>query len=153
VDQRRAVDELDRGGGADQAVGRAGPRLRSARGEDHQQRAQPLAARGDRRAGVLGQERPVAAGDLQEQDLHPVQQRQHVRPAGVDDRGDRAGAGLAHAGVPSAGGAGAPPGLVPTCRAMIPPAVSTQRICSSPARSSAAARPSGCGNRLTLLGR
>ena len=69
-----------------------------ARGEDHQQRAQALAARGDRRARVLGEHRrrgrrrPRAAGVLD-----AAEQRQDVRAAGVDDLGDRSGV-AAHAG-------------------------------------------------------
>ena len=161
MDERRAVDELDGRGGAHQAVAGAADLTR--RGEDDQQRAQPLAARGDRRSRVLGEHRAVAGGDLAQQLLDPVQQRQDVRPAGVDDGRDRpaldcgrrARAAVAH-------GSGCVPlrdvrigaaGLTPTCVAMIPPAVSTQRICCSPARSNAAASPAGSGQRLTLLGR
>ena len=60
VHERRAVHQLDRDRRAQRSVapGRVRPR-----GHEHQQRPQPLAARGDRGAGVLAQRRPVRVGD------------------------------------------------------------------------------------------
>ena len=56
VDQRGRVHQLDRNRRAQRRV--AARRIRP-RGHEHQQRAQPLAARGDRRAGVLAERRAV----------------------------------------------------------------------------------------------
>ena len=55
VDERRAVDELDRDRGADEAVGL---RRRHPGGEAHEQRSQALAAGRDRLAGVARQHGP-----------------------------------------------------------------------------------------------
>jgi hypothetical protein len=83
------VDELHRHRGAQQRLGVARP---GARRDEHQQRPQALAARGDRRPRVLGQHRAVRAGDRQQSLLEPPHQLGHVRAAGLDDRGDRLGA-------------------------------------------------------------
>ena len=79
VHQRRRVDQLDGDRGAQEAGahavrGRAG-------GHEHEQRPQALAARGDRRAGVLAEHRPVRGGDLGQARLEPLEHRRgRARP-------------------------------------------------------------------------
>ena len=63
------------------------------------------------------------------------------RPGRLDDRADRCGR------------RGQERGLVPTCRAMIPPAVTIHFTPSRPVPASTAASPSGAGNRRTEFGR
>ena len=84
VDEGGGVDELDRGGGAHEALA-----LLAVGGQEDQQRAQALAAGGDRRAGVLGQQRAVAAGHLAQAPLDALEQVGDVRPPGPHDLGDR----------------------------------------------------------------
>jgi hypothetical protein len=100
------VDELDRRGGGDElgATGRA-----RAGGEDHEQRPQPLAAGRDRVTGVVGEHRAVPGGQRHEALLDLRQQRRHVAAGGADDAID--------------GRRGRRHRFVPTCRAMMPPAV------------------------------
>ena len=59
VDERRAVDELDGGRRADEPLA-----VRLVGREEHEQRSQALAARGDRRARVLGERHAVADREL-----------------------------------------------------------------------------------------
>jgi hypothetical protein len=82
VDERRAVDELDGGRRAHEplAVAVAG-------GEEDEQRAQALAARGDRRAGVLAKGRTVVGGELAQAPLDAREQARHVVAGGADDLG------------------------------------------------------------------
>ena len=108
-------------------------------GHEHEQRPQPLAAGGDRRAGVLGQHGAVGARELGQARLEALHQLRDVRAAGLDDRGDRLGAGHQ--------------ALVPECRAMIPPAVRIQRTSTSPAAAITPPSSLGPGKRLTELGR
>ena len=109
VDERRRVHELD-GRRARDELARI---LRLAAGrEQHEQRAQPLAARGDRRAGVLGEERAVAGGERRQALLDAREQQRHMRAGGLDDDVDALRVGR-HGR------------RVPTCSAMMPPAVST----------------------------
>ena len=65
--------------------------------------------------------------------------RLQATATGAHDLGDRSGDGHQR--------------FFPTCRAMMPPAVRTHRMSPRPARSMAAARPSGPGKRFTELGR
>ena len=136
--QGRAVDELD-GDGAAHDVGRVV--VRRPRGEEDEQRPQPLAAGGDRRAGVGREDLAVPARQLGQAVLDVREQRRDARPSGLDDLAD----GL--------GGGGHVLGTVPTCRAMIPPAVRIHRTSVSPAPARTAPSPSGPGNRRTELGR
>ena len=100
-------------------------------GEEDEQRAQPLAAGGDRLAGVLGEQRAVAGGQLGEPALQRRHQLGDVPAPGGDHGGDGLG-GRHHA-------------TSPTWIAMIPPAVTIQRTERRPQRSmvAASARPSG----------
>ena len=84
VDEGRGVDELDRGGGAHEALA-----LLAVGGQEDQQRAQALAAGGDRRARVLGQQRAVAGGHLAQALLDALEQVGDVRPPGPHDLRDR----------------------------------------------------------------
>ena len=111
------MDELD-GDGAAHDVGRVV--VRRSRGEEDEQRPQPLAAGGDRRAGVGGEDLAVPARQLGEAVLDVREQRRDARPCGLDDLAD----GL--------GGGGHVLGTVPTCRAMIPPAVRIHRTSVEP---------------------
>jgi hypothetical protein len=131
------MDELDRDRGA-QHAGAIAVRRRT-RGHEHEQRSQPLAPRRDRRAGVLGEHRPVRGRDLREAQLEAIEQLRDVRAARFDDR--------CH------GLRGRHQRTVPECRAMIPPAVRIQRTSVRPARSSAPASASGPGKRFTDFGR
>ena len=92
----------------------------------------------DRRAGVGGQELAVRGRERLQPLLEAGHQRRHVGATGLDEGEHLLGA--AH-------------GTVPTCSAMIPPAVRIQRTSSSPAAASLAASASGPGNRFTELGR
>ena len=74
------MDELDRGGGAHEAVAVLG-----VGSQEDEQRAQPLAARGDRDAGVLGQQRAVARRPPRPDGLDAVEQVGDVRPPGPHD--------------------------------------------------------------------
>ena len=134
VDERRAVDELDRGGRADQplaVLARRPPRK-------HEQRAQALAAGGDRRARVLGRAARRGRPASSREPLLDARRAARARasPPARDDLGDRC---------PLTAMLSA---FVPTWIAMIPPAVRTQRMSRSPARAIAAASPSGRGKRL-----
>ena len=108
VDERRAVDQLDRGGGGDQlaAAGRA-----RATGEQDEQRAQPLAAGGDRVAGVLGEHRAVPRGERHQAPLDLGEQLRHGSAGRSDDLRDGRAPALIY------------PRFVPACSAMMPPAV------------------------------
>ena len=139
MDQRGGVDELDGDRGAHDA--RVAPGSRAG-GDDHQQRPQALAARGDRRAGVLGEHRAVGRGDHREPLLHARHRARDVGAARLDHRRD--GLGARHQ---------APVPFVPTWRAMMPPAVRIQRTSTSPAAAITAASRSGAGKRLTDFGR
>ncbi len=135
VDERRPVHELDRDRRANEAVGLGG---RRAGGQAYEQRAQPLAAGGDRVARVACEHGPVTGGELRHPPLDAVHDPRELLTPGIDD-------GLcarAHQ-----------VGTVPTCRAMIPPAVRTYRMFRSPARHIPAASSSGPGKRLTEFGR
>ena len=137
MDERRGVDELDGDRGAQDAGalavgGRAG-------GHEHEQRAQALAAGGDRRARVLAQHRAVRGGDLGQARLEPLEHPGDVRAPGLDHRGDGLGGGHQ--------------ATVPEWMAMMPPAVRIQRTSLSPARDSAPPSASGPGKRFTDLGR
>ena len=60
-------------------------------GEEHEQRPQPLAAGGDRRARVAGEDRPVAVGQRAEALLDAREQARDVVAGGADDLGDGTG--------------------------------------------------------------
>ena len=107
MDERRSVHELDRDRGADEPVGLG---RRRARGDAHQQRTQPLAAGGDRVAGVAREHGSVTDGELGHPLLDAVHDPRQLLAPGIDD-------GLCACGHQV--------GTVPTCKAMMPPAVST----------------------------
>jgi hypothetical protein len=134
------VDELDGRRGAQDALAVLLPG-----GEEHEQRAQALAAGGDRGAGVGGELRAVSGGQLGEALLDARQEAGDVVAGGADHLGDRTG--------PARDGAVGGHAFVPTWMAMMPPAVRIQRMSRRPARSIAAASPSGAGKRRTELGR
>ena len=82
------MDELDGGRRANEplpigVVGR----------EEHEQRPQALAARGDRRARVLGERRAVTARELPEALLDTREQARDVVAGGADDLRDGTGDG------------------------------------------------------------
>ena len=136
VDERRAVDELDGRRRADEPLA-----VRVVGGEEHEQRPQALAARGDRRARVLGERHAVAGRELR---------------AGAPRRAPAApGTWSPAARMTSVTGPATATrqAFVPAWIAMIPPAVRIQRMSRRPARAMAAARPSGGGKRRTELGR
>ena len=131
------MDELDRHRGPQHP--RAIPVAQGAGGHEHEQRAQALAAGGDRRAGVLAEYRPVRGRDLGQARLEPLEHRGDVRAPRLDDRGHGLG--------------GRHQVTVPECSAMMPPAVRIQRTSVSPARASDPPSASGPGKRFTDLGR
>ncbi len=90
MDERRPVHQLDRDRRAHEPVGLGG---RRAGRQADQQRPQPLAAGGDRLAGVAREHRPVTAGELRHPLLDALHQPRHGRPAGVDHRPERTGCG------------------------------------------------------------
>ena len=135
VDQRGRVHELDGHGSAHDAVaGRVG-----ARGHQHEQRAQALAAGRDGRAGVRGQELAVPGDDRRQALLDPAHERPDVGTRRAYDSVDRR--------------RGRHYGRSPTWMAMMPPAVNTQRILPRPTDASVPASSSGPGKRRTELGR
>ena len=136
MDERRGVDQLDRDRGRQQllAFGR-----RDAGREEHQQRAQPLAAGGDRRARVGAELVAVPGRELVHAKLEPVHQPRDGLAARCPDSVD----GHCRAHVRTS----------PTCIAMMPPAVKRYSIESSPASDITAASASGPGKRRTELGR
>ena len=129
------MDELHGDGGAEHAGVLRGA---VARGEEDEQRPQPLAAGADGRARVGGEHVAVRGGELLEALLEPLHEPGDVRAAGLDEGEDLLGA--AHR-------------TVPECRAMMPPAVRIQRTSSRPAAASRPPSASGPGNRFTELGR
>ena len=135
VNQRGAVEQLDRHRDPQHPRAR-----RLARGHEHEQRPQALAAGGDRGAAVARQHRAVAGGELGQALVERLHERRNVRAARGDDGLDR---GCDRHHLPT----------VPWWIAMIPPAVSSQPMSRRPASSIAAASPSGPGKRLTELGR
>ena len=117
VDERGRVDQLDRDRRAHAAParGRAGPG-----GHEHEQRPQPLAAGGDRRAGVLAEHRrrarPRARASRASSALHQL--------------GTCAPPASTTAATASALAISPPPSR--ECSAMIPPAVRIQRTSAQP---------------------
>ena len=127
MDERRHVHELDRRGGRD-------VRLRARRrGEEDEQRAQPLAAGLQR----LGADRRDDAAMRRHGRLEPLLELLEVRVE--PGRRAQVGEGAQRA--------------CPSCSATIPPARSRNETSAKPARSSRAASSSGPGNRRTLAGR
>ena len=108
-------------------------------GEEDEQRAQPLAAGGDR---VAGRHREGGAGVGGDGGQARLDRRHQLGDVRADRLGDPGHGRRAHAA-----------GTVPECRAMIPPAVRIQRTSVSPAPAIAAPRPSGPGKRRTDAGR
>ena len=100
---------------------------------------QPLAARGERAAGVAGQLGAVAAGHLGEPRLGALEQAGELLAARPEHRPE-----LCLSRVHDA---------VPAWMAMIPPAVRIQCTSSRPAAAMRAASSSGPGKRRTLEGR
>ena len=97
VDERGGVDQLHRDRGAQHAVVvRLG--LLTGREED-EERAEPLPARADRRARVLGQELAVGGRERLQALLQARHQRRDVRAAGLDEGEHLLGA--AHGTVPT----------------------------------------------------
>ena len=92
-------------------------------------------------AGVFAEHVAVSARELREPLLDLREQLGHPRPGRLDDRADRCGR------------RGHERATVPTCRAMIPPAVRIHFTRSRPAPASTAASPSGPGKRRTEFGR
>ena len=89
VHERRRVHQLDRDGGAREALLALGARRRAARGfggEDDEQRAQALAAGDDRRICVRGQRRARRGGDALEVKLGARHALAQPRPAAMHDR-------------------------------------------------------------------
>ena len=70
----------------------------AARGEEPEQRPQPLSPGTDRAPGVRGEHVAVEGGGLLQALLQPLHQRRDVRSAGLDEREDLLGA--AHRTVP-----------------------------------------------------
>ena len=101
------MHQLDRHGRADEVLGLG---RRDTGGQTDQQRPQPLAAGGDRVAGVARQHRSVAVGELRHPALNPGHQPGYRLASRVEHRLH----GHAHPDVTS-----------PTWSAMMPPAVST----------------------------
>ena len=101
--ERRGVDQLHRDGGLNEAIAL---RRWDARAQTNQQGPQPLAPGMDRLARVPRQRRPVTGGDSLHPPLDAVHQPLHGRSARLQHRLERA-----HL-------------LTPTCKAMMPPAVS-----------------------------
>ena len=136
MDERRGMDQLDRDRGRQQlfALGR-----RNAGGEEHQQRPKPLAAGGDRRAGIGSELVAVPGRELVHAQLKPVHQPRDRLAARRPDRVD----GHCRAHVRTS----------PTWIAMMPPAVKRYSIESSPTSDITAASASGPGKRRTELGR
>ena len=133
VDQRGHVQQLHRHRGAQ---GRLGVAVRA---EEHEQRAQPLAAGAQSARRVARELRAVALGHLRQPRLGPVQQPRQLGAAGGEDLPELI-LGRVHA-------------LVPACSAMMPPAVRIQRTSPRPASTIFAASPFGPGKRRTELGR
>ena len=132
VDERRHVDELDRGAGGDGAL--AGALLRR-RAEEDEHRPQALAAGRERLGADLADEPGMGADRALEPHLEQLEVG--VEPGRRADGGERAHSAL----------------LVAVCSATIPPPSSRQRISPKPARRIASARSSGPGKRRTLAGR
>jgi hypothetical protein len=80
------VHELD---GHRRAQRRVAPGRVGTGGDEHEQRAQALAAGRDRRARVLAEHVAVRAHDRREALLERPHQLRDVGAAGFDDRGDR----------------------------------------------------------------
>ena len=84
VDERRHVDELDRGRGADRAVAGVRPGA-----EQDEHRPQALAAGRERRRGLAREAVSPSRDDLAEARLDRGHARGSQRRRGVDDAGDR----------------------------------------------------------------
>ena len=114
MDESRRVDQLDRRGGS------AESRLLAAceAGDEHEQRAQALAAGVDRMQRVR-----LDDGDLAQTGLDTRHSRAQRFATELEDRVKRFRERLAHTCPPPAGGCVGPGATTPTCRAMIPPAV------------------------------
>ena len=117
------------------------PRRRDAGGEEHEQRAQPLAAGGDRRHACSSPSsravRPV--GQLAHAELEPAPSAaRRARPPAARTARRHCRAHMRTS---------------PTCIAMMPPAVSGTRSSRSPDSAITAASASGPGKRRTELGR
>ena len=127
VNEARHVHELDRDSRGDGALGLG------VRGQEDEQRAHALPARGERLDADLRDEPGSGADGHGETVFELVQVR--VEPGRGADGGERA-----HR-------------ATPVCRATIPPANFRQRISPKPASSMSWASPCGSGKRRTLAGR
>ena len=136
VDQRRAVHELDRHRGGQQTVGL---RWGGACGQEHEQRAQALAPGGDRLTGIAGEQRAVTRHELVHPPLGSLEQAGRLLTPKVDHR---LNCGSAHRS-----------DTTPTCRAMMPPAVTRYLTSRIPKRHMTPASSAGPGNLRTELGR
>ena len=116
------MDQLDRGGGTHEPrlVGDRRPVRRLAGGEEHEQRAQALAACGDRRGRMTGERLAVVGGELGQARFGPLQQAGEARAAGAEHGVERLGPGRGRVAF-----GGAVHATSPAWIAMIPPAVST----------------------------
>jgi hypothetical protein len=140
VDERGHVHQLDGDRGPDGVLTH-----RVARAEEHDQRAQPLAAGAERVRRVAAQLLAVARPDGRQALLAACEGARQARASGGEHRLEP-------------GQAGSLPGrhahdFTPRWIAMIPPAVTTQRTRSSPAAARRPASSSGPGKRRTELGR
>ena len=107
VDERRSVYELDRDRGPHEPVGL---RRRRPGGDAYQQRPQSLAPGGDRVAGIAREHRSVTGRELRHSRFHAFH---HAR--------EGLASGVHHCLCASTHQVG----TTPTCKAMMPPAVST----------------------------
>jgi hypothetical protein len=121
------MDELDGDPGGDEGL------TAGRRGQEDEQRPQPLASGGERLGADLGNQSRVAGDGFGEPVLDVLQIRVEAR-SGAD------------------GGKGAHR-ATPVCSATMPPAKRRQRISPKPASSSSRARSFGSGKRRTLAGR
>ena len=137
VDQRRHVDELDRGGRAHRRLSRHRRRRRAGPAAD----AGACLPRPGSPSASAAEQLAVPAALLAQQLLDLAQPRRQPAARGVEDRGDRRRNGRA-AGHPR----------TPLWIAMIPPASTVQRIRSSPAASIISARRGGRGEAAHRLG-
>jgi hypothetical protein len=137
VDQGRHVYKLDRGGGAHRLLSPLGSGAKQ-----HEQRAQALAAGGERGLRVAGKQVAKAAALRPQQLLDLAQPRRQPATRGVEHRGDGGWYG---------GGPGHP--RRPLWIAMIPPARTVQPMRSMPASCISPASRLGLGKLRTDSGR
>ena len=113
MNQRRAVDKFHRHGGTDESIGLG---RRHARGQEYEQRPQALAARRDRLTGMMSELGTMTSGKLAHPVLDAIHETGDLHAPGIDDGPyDPGDHGRSCTG---------PRPTTPTCKAMMPPAVS-----------------------------